>query len=83
MKADVKVLESKQSANVKDSLKVKDQEDRSALRKREHKALMKSLKLAQISTASMGKFDRKVNKHEPDAPKSTKVHKKRSSEHMF
>lgn len=42
------------------------------MRKRERKALLKSLQLAQISTASMGKFDKKVNKHEPDAPKSLK-----------
>jgi hypothetical protein len=27
----------------------------------------------------MGKFDRKVNKKEPDAPKSMKVHKKKSN----
>ena len=32
-----------------------------------------------MSTASMGKFDKKVNKHEPDAPKSLKVHKKKSN----
>ena len=44
---------------------------------------MKSLKLAQISTASMGKFDKKVNKKEPDAPKTQKIGKKRSNEHMF
>jgi len=36
---------------------------------------MKSLKLAQISTASMGKFDKKVNKKEPDAPKTQKNRK--------
>ena len=70
MKNNVKILESKNSAEVKGSLKLKSDEDRQALRKREHKALMKSLKMAQMSTASMGKFDRKVNKHEPEAPKS-------------
>ena len=32
-----------------------------------------------MSTASMGKFDKKVNKHEPDAPKSQKVVKKKSN----
>ena len=32
-----------------------------------------------MSTASMGKFDKKVNKHEPDAPNSLKVHKKKSN----
>ena len=36
---------------------------------------MKSLKLAQMSTASMGKFDRKL-KNEPDAPNSQKLKKK-------
>lgn len=36
-----------------------------------------------MSTASMGKFDRKVNKLEPEAPKSLKSQKKRSNEHMF
>lgn len=29
---------------------------------------MKSLTLAQISTASMGKFDKKASKNEPVAP---------------
>ena len=33
-------------------------------------ALMKSLTLAQMSTASMGRFDRKAGKNEPDAPTS-------------
>ena len=32
-----------------------------------------------MSTASMGKFDKKVNKHEPDAPKSQKKEKKKSN----
>jgi len=31
---------------------------------------MKSLTLAQISTASMGKFDKKASKMEPAPPKS-------------
>lgn len=83
MKGEVKVLESKQSAAVKDTMKLKSDEERSTLRKREHKALMKSLKMAQMSTASMGRFDRKASKQEPDAPKSLKVQKKRSNEHMF
>lgn len=80
MKNEVKVLDKGDS---KGSMKLKSDEDRTALRKREHKALMKSLKMAQMSTASMGKFDRKVNKHEPDAPKSLKTTKKRSNEGMF
>ena len=42
-----------------DSLKLREDADRNALRKREHKALMKSLTQAQVATASMGKFDRK------------------------
>jgi len=83
MKNDVKILESKNTPELKGSLKLKSDEDRNSLRKREHKALMKSLKMAQMSTASMGKFDRKVNKHEPEAPKSLQVQKKRSNEHMF
>jgi len=52
------------------------------VRKRERKALLKSLQLAQISTASMGKFDKKVNKHEPDAPKSLKRPAKKSNQHL-
>jgi hypothetical protein len=32
-----------------------------------------------MSTASMGKFDKKVNKHEPDAPNSLKKAKKKSN----
>lgn len=49
------------------------------IRKRERKALLKSLQMAQISTGSMGKFDKKVNKYEPDAPKSLKAPKKKSN----
>ena len=40
---------------------------------------MKSLKLAQMSTASMGRFDRKAGKNEPDAPLTQKVQKKKSN----
>jgi len=54
----------------KPNLKQREDVERERVRKRERKALMKSLQLAQVSTASMGKFDKKVNKHEPDAPKS-------------
>jgi hypothetical protein len=32
-----------------------------------------------MSTASMGKFDKKVNKYEPDAPTSQKKQKKKSN----
>jgi len=32
-----------------------------------------------MSTASMGRFDKKVNKHEPDAPHSLKKLKKKST----
>lgn len=32
-----------------------------------------------MSTASMGKFDKKVNKYEPDAPNSLKKQKKKSN----
>ena len=52
--------------------------ERGALRKREHKSLMKSLSLAQKSTASMGKFDKKL-KNEPEAAKTQKVLKKKST----
>lgn len=52
--------------------KARNDEDRQNLRKREQKTLAKSLQLAQISTASMGQFDKKAGKkgQEPDAPKS-------------
>ena len=49
------------------------------MKKREKKSLDKSLRLAQLSTASMGKFDRKVNKREPDAPTSQTIVKKKSN----
>ncbi len=52
---------------------------KAAVKKRERKALDKSFKLAQLSTASMGKFDKKVNKSEPDAPSSQKILKKKSN----
>lgn len=52
---------------------------KAATKKRERKALDKSFKLAQLSTASMGKFDRKVSKNEPDAPSSQKIQKKKSN----
>jgi len=38
--------------------------------------------MAQMSTASMGKFDKKVNKFEPDAPNSLKKHKKKSNKNL-
>lgn len=88
MKGEVRVLQAKnpsvnKAGNEPTNLKIRSDEERNDLRKREHKALMKSLKLAQVSTASMGKFDRKVNKTEPDAPKSQKAPKKRSNESLF
>lgn len=46
---------------------------KAAIKKRERKALEKSFQMAQLSTASMGKFDRKVSKKEPDAPSSLKI----------
>lgn len=56
------------------------------MKKRERKALEKSFKLAQLSTASMGKFDKKVsvskNFKEQDAPNSQKVQKKKSNAQM-
>jgi len=59
-------------------MKQRGEVEREKVRKRERKSLMKSLQLAQMSTASMGKFDKKVNKHEPDAPSSMKLKKKKS-----
>jgi hypothetical protein len=35
-----------------------------------------------MSTASMGKFDKKVNKYEPDAPNSLKKPKKKSNSNL-
>lgn len=43
---------------------------------------MKSLTLAQKSTASMGKFDRQL-KSEPTAPTSQKIVKKKSNKGLF
>jgi len=60
-------------------LKQRSEGDRDQVRKRERKSLMKSLTLAQKSTASMGKFDKKVNKHEPDAIAKLKQAKKKSN----
>ena len=51
-------------------LKRMSDNERTTVRKREHKALMKSLTLAQMSTASMGRFDRKAGKNEKAAPTS-------------
>ena len=73
---DVKILGKKGATgegsekNGSTDLKRMSDNDRTAVRKREHKALMKSLTLAQMSTASMGRFDRKAGKNEPDAPTS-------------
>lgn len=63
-------------------LKAREEVDRDRIRKRERKALMKSLQMAQMSTASMGKFDKKVNKYEPDAPNSLKKPKKKSNKSL-
>lgn len=64
------------------NLKTRDDVDRERIRKRERKALMKSLQLAQVSTASMGKFDKKL-KSEPDAPNSQTIKKKKSSKKLY
>lgn len=65
---DSKDSKSKDSSSPAPNLKQREEVDRDRVRKRERKALVKSLQLAQISTASMGKFDPKVNKHEPERP---------------
>lgn len=64
------------------SLKLKEEPERNALRKREAKSLMKSLQMAQMSTASMGRFDKKL-RAEPNAPNSQRVHKKKSNKQLF
>jgi hypothetical protein len=43
-----------------------EESERKDIRKREHISLMKSIKMALISTATMGKFDLKIKK-EPEA----------------
>ena len=58
--------------------KIRQDDERNNLRKREHKSLMKSLTMAQMSTASMGKFDKKL-RAEPDAPKTQKIVPKKSN----
>ena len=60
-------------------LKQKGEQERDKLRKRERKSLMKSLTLAQKSTASMGKFDKKAGKNEPAAPATLVKNKKKGS----
>jgi len=83
-KAEVEMNDKKaagaQGANVvpTHSMKLKENADRNNIRKREAKSLMKSLKLAQKSTASMGQFDKKLKK-EPEADKTQKIAKKKSN----
>ena len=86
---DVQILAAKKDENQSaatvggaPNLKARSDEERNMVRKREAKALMKSLKLAQMSTASMGKFEKK-KKNEPDAPGSQKIVKKKSNSKMF
>ena len=53
------------------------------LKKREKKSLSKIIERTQLSTASMGKFDKKVHKTEKDAPGTQKqklISKRRSKE---
>lgn len=77
-KGDVKILGA--ASNGKESsMKLKEDKEKQNIRKREMKSLTKSLQTAQMSTASMGKFDRKAGKNEPDAPGSQKVKKKKSN----
>lgn len=71
-----KILANKSSPHDKQD---HDEAHKVGVKKRERKALDKSFKLAQLSTASMGKFDRKINKNEPDAPNSQKILKKKSN----
>jgi len=76
---DVKILAANKKNGGKNEEEKSKDVQRTELRKREHKALMKNLTLAQMSTGSMGKFDRKAGKNEPAAPKSQKVEKKKSN----
>ena len=59
-----------------------DQVKKQQVKKRERKALEKSFQLAQMSTASMGRFDKKVSKAEPEAPNSQKILKKKSNSQL-
>lgn len=79
-KKDVKILAASKGEGLGNkSMKLREDADRDKLRKREHKSLAKSLKMAQMSTASMGRFDKKAGKNEPDAPISQKIKKKKSN----
>ena len=68
------------ASNGKNAGPSEDEIRKQQIKKRERKALDKSFKLAQLSTASMGKFDKKVSKAEPDAPNSQKILKKKSNQ---
>jgi hypothetical protein len=65
-------------------MKQRGEVERENIRKRERKSLMKSLKMAQMSTASMGKFDKKASKTEVNLNKNinmkTKAVKKNLSQ---
>ena len=62
----------------KPSMKKHEEVEREQIRKRERKSLMKSLQLAQMSTASMGKFDKKATKTEVNLNKN--INKKTKSQ---
>lgn len=79
---DLKVLGANKKASAATEPEKSKDAVRTDLRKREHKALMKNLTLAQMSTGSMGKFDKKAGKNEPAAPKSQKVEKKKSNKSL-
>jgi hypothetical protein len=79
LKKVTEILSSKPSNNNNTAGPSEEEVRKAATKKRERKALDKSFKLAQLSTASMGKFDRKVSKNEPDAPSSQKILKKKSN----
>lgn len=72
-----------QDGEIGKTLKIRDDQAKAKIKKREKKSLMKSLQLAQISTGSMGKFDRKANKYEPNAPNSQLKLKKKSNKKLF
>lgn len=72
----------KKAPSAPESMKLREDGERKDLRKREHKSLMKSLTLAQKSTASMGQFDKRL-KTEPKPAASQTVHKKKSNKGLF
>lgn len=81
-RGDHKIINGSKNADSKQADHDDKDMQKQSMKKRERKSLEKSFKLAQLSTASMGKFDKKVNKSEPDAPNSQKILKKKSNSQL-